>query len=84
MNIARIIDGTVVNVEVASQEWLDGQSMPGVEFVPYTAANPACIGYPYDPITGTFAQPEPEPVGRGSLDVPKDVDNTVTLDTVTP
>ena len=28
--------------------------------------------------------PDPTPEGRGALEVPKDVDNTVTLDTVEP
>jgi hypothetical protein len=55
MNIARIIDGTVVNIEVASQEWLDAQTDPGVALVPYTDAAPAYIGGTWD--GATFARP---------------------------
>lgn len=60
MNIARIEDGIVVNIEVADAEWLDAQTPPpGVALVPYTPDNPAFIGLGYDPETG-FEQPTPE------------------------
>ena len=47
----------------------------------------AGIGYGFDGVD--FIQPgeptpDPTPEGRGALEVPKDVDNTVTLDTVEP
>ena len=62
MNIARIIDGIVVNIEVADQEWLDAQDDPDVTFVPFTDAEPAAMGGTWD---GTvFAAPDvaPDPV----------------------
>lgn len=57
--IARIdkATGTVVNVEMAEQEWLDAHADdPDYLFVPYTDAEPAIIGLGYDPGTG-FEQP---------------------------
>ena len=48
MNIARIADGTVINIEVADQEWLDAQDDPAVLFVPYTDDAPARIGDTWD------------------------------------
>ena len=57
MNIARIVDGTVVNIEIASQEWLAAQDDPSVTFVPYTDDAPAYIGGTWD---GTaFTPPAP-------------------------
>ena len=58
MNIARVVDGIVVNIEVASQEWVAAQDDPGVAFIEYTDANPAHIGLAFDSKTGVFAQPE--------------------------
>jgi len=51
MNIARIINGTVVNIEVADQEWLDAQDDPDVTFVPYGDEAPAYIGGTWDGTT---------------------------------
>ena len=56
LRIARIIDGIVVNVEMASQDWLDAQDDPTVTFVEDDPAGSACIGLGYDPGTG-FEQP---------------------------
>ena len=47
MNIARIADGTVINIEVADQEWIDAQDDP-TAFVPYTDEAPARIGDLWD------------------------------------
>lgn len=47
MNIARIKDGLVINIEVADQEWLDAQGDPDA-FVPYTDESPARIGDHWD------------------------------------
>lgn len=48
MNIARVVDGTVVNIEVTSQEWIDAQDDPAVTFIPYTDDAPASIGGAWD------------------------------------
>lgn len=59
--IARIdkATGTVVNVEMAEQEWVDAHADdPDFVFVPYTAGNPAVVGLGWDPVTG-FEQPPP-------------------------
>ena len=47
MNIARVVDGYVVNIEIADQEWLDAQDDPSL-FVPYTDDAPARIGDTWD------------------------------------
>ena len=47
MNIARIKDGTVINIEVAGQEWIDAQDDPSA-FVPYADDAPARIGDRWD------------------------------------
>jgi hypothetical protein len=62
MDIARIVDGVVANLEVASLEWIEANADPEgrTVFVPYTADNPAVIGLGWDPIGG-FEQEPPEP-----------------------
>jgi hypothetical protein len=60
VNIARVIDGIVVNIEVASQEWLDAQDDPGIVFVPYTDADPAPTGGTWD--GKTFTAPDADPI----------------------
>lgn len=58
MNIARIKDGVVVNIEVASQEWIDAnQGVDGFTFAPYTDAEPVITGAAYDADAG-FTRPE--------------------------
>ena len=47
MNIARIVNGTVINIEVAGQGWIDAQDDP-TAFVPYPDAAPAVIGAAWD------------------------------------
>lgn len=47
MNIARIDNGTVINIEVATEEWLDAQEDRSI-FVPYTDEAPARIGDTWD------------------------------------
>jgi hypothetical protein len=55
MNIARISNGIVINIEVADQEWIDAQEDPAVVFVAYSDDAPAFIGAAWD---GTvFAPP---------------------------
>lgn len=56
LRIARIVGGTVVNIEMASQDWLDAQDDPAVTFVLDNPAAPAFVGLGYDPVTG-FEQP---------------------------
>lgn len=60
MNIARIdaATGVVVNVEVASLEWIAENADPAGPwiFVPYEDDNPAAIGGSWDPVGG-FAVP---------------------------
>lgn len=59
MDIARIKDGVVVNIEVADQDWLDAHAGdPEFTFVPYTPDAPARVGDTHDPDAG-FVQPEP-------------------------
>jgi len=63
MNIARISNGIVINIEVADQEWLDAQDQTDVTFIPYTEEAPARIGDTWD---GTVFVPPvivgPEPI----------------------
>ena len=62
MNIARIdrATGVVINIESASQEWLDAHADdPDFAFEPYVPVAPAFIGLGYDPETG-FEQPASE------------------------
>lgn len=60
MNVARVHNGVVVNIEVADTEWLRAaqatKNDDGVELIEYTDAAPAHIGYGYDRARG-FEQP---------------------------
>jgi hypothetical protein len=58
MNIARVVDGYVVNIEVADQEWIDAQDDPAVTFVPYIDDKPAYVGGTWD---GTQFMPPVSP-----------------------
>lgn len=61
MNIARIRDGVVTNVEVADQEWIDSnQDAGGFHFEPYTDEQPAHIGLAWSEADG-FEQPPADP-----------------------
>lgn len=58
MDVARIRDGIVVNIESASQEWLEANSNGGdFIFVPFTEENPAVIGLGWNEVDG-FEQDE--------------------------
>lgn len=72
MNIARVIDGFVVNIEVADEEWVAAHDgINGATFVPFGddpreaddagAANSPHIGLRFDAETGLFEQPMVEP-----------------------
>ncbi len=70
MNIARIdrATGSIVNIEVASREWLDDHADdPDFRFEPYTPTAPAVIGGTHDEMTG-FAKPETLTVTRDQLE----------------
>lgn len=58
MQIARIRNGIVVNVELADDDWLADGAGDDL-LVPYTDSNPASIGLGYDAETGVFEQPAP-------------------------
>jgi hypothetical protein len=64
MNIARVIDGIVVNLEVADQEWIDANtpSADGAVFVPVPDSVRGHIGLGWDEVNG-FEQP-PAPSGE--------------------
>lgn len=55
MQYAQIEQGRVVNIVAADPEWVAAQVG---EFVEFTDAQPAFIGFGYDPETG-FEQPPP-------------------------
>lgn len=61
LNIARIVDGVVVNIEVADQDWLQQNTAENGEFqlVVYHDENPAHIGLGWSLESG-FQQPEDE------------------------
>ena len=63
MNLARVRDGVVVNIEVADTEWLSAaqatKNDDSVELIEYTDDAPAHIGYRYNPEQG-FEQPPDE------------------------
>jgi len=65
VKIARLdmATGLVVNVEMASQDWVDAHADdPDYLFILDDPNQPAVIGYGWDPVTG-FDQPtEPEAV----------------------
>ena len=48
MNVARVVQGIVVNIEIADQEWVDEQNSknPDEQLIPYDEE--AAIGYSYD------------------------------------
>ena len=67
MNVARIKDGVVVNLEVADQAWItENDGVDGYTFIPYvldvpeversTAPPSPVIGLGFDPVTGLFEQ----------------------------
>lgn len=47
MNVARILDGIVINIEVADSEWFENNKVgpDGSILVPYSNENPAYIGF---------------------------------------
>lgn len=64
MEVARIKDGIVVNLEVADEAWVAANDgVDGYTFVPFdlyatdNAAPPPQIGLRFDPATGRFEQP---------------------------
>lgn len=63
MNIARVIDGIVVNLEVADQEWIDANtpSSDGAIFVPIPDWNPGHIGLGWNETDGFEQPPAPPP-----------------------
>jgi len=54
--IARIVDGVVVNIEMAYPDWIEQQADPA-KFVTYADEAPARIGDTYDPESGEFTAP---------------------------
>jgi hypothetical protein len=57
MNIARIADGVVTNIEVADDEWIAAnQGIDAFTFVAYTDENPGHIGLSWTEEEG-FEQP---------------------------
>lgn len=60
MHIARIKNGIVKNLEVASESWLQSQNTDEYTFVVYDPSIPfnlPRIGATYDHVTGEFEQP---------------------------
>ena len=62
MNIARVIDGIVINLEVADQEWIDANtpSPDGAIFVPIPDWTTGYIGLGWNKTDG-FEQPPTPP-----------------------
>lgn len=57
MNIARIADGIVINIEVADASWIaQNDGVDGLRFIPYTDEQPAWIGLAWSELDG-FEQP---------------------------
>ena len=62
MNIARVRNGIVENIEVATEEWLQNYSLETNEQVVLLSGQDAPhIGLSWSEATG-FEQPEPEPI----------------------
>lgn len=60
MNIARMKDGIVVNVESADANWIEAnEGVDGFTFLSYSDDNPAAIGGDY--VDGFFYPPQPFP-----------------------
>lgn len=55
-NVARVVNQTVVNIEVATPEWLDAYDGDDL-IVAYTAQTAPAIGWHYDETSGTFSPP---------------------------
>lgn len=55
---AHVVDGTVLNLIVADEEWVQSQENPE-QFVVYTNASPAYMGGQYN--NGFFYEPQPYP-----------------------
>ena len=53
-------ENIVINCIVADAEFVATQT--DKTYIEYTDENPAGIGYTYDPETGLFAPPAPEPI----------------------
>lgn len=60
MNIARIKDGTVINIEIADDEWTEQADDDEVTFIAYDDTNPAFVGLSWSQADG-FEQPPVEP-----------------------
>lgn len=63
MNIARVIDGVVVNLEVADQGWIDANtpSPDGAVFVQINDWETAHMGLRWDEVGGFEQPPSPPP-----------------------
>ena len=58
LNIARVVDGVVVNIEIANQDWFnENDNVDGIRFIPYVTENAAHIGFAWGEETG-FEQPD--------------------------
>lgn len=55
MNIGRIRNGVVVNIEIVDEQWVDDGSSDDV-LIPYTDEQPAFIGLGWSEVDG-FEQP---------------------------
>lgn len=60
MNIARVKNGLIVNIEVADQQWIDAQPVGEFEFIPYTEGDLVVVGDAYGPQVGFPPVPQPE------------------------
>lgn len=47
LKIARVVDGVVVNIEIATQEWLEENQnkQDAALLIPYTEEHPAFVGF---------------------------------------
>lgn len=59
MNIARIRDGIVINIETVDEDWSDPGNSDDI-LVPYTDNQPAFVGLTWTEADGFEQQPAPE------------------------
>lgn len=60
--VARVRDGRVENIEVATAEWIAGEEgRDGFTFVPYSDSECVNIGMRWSPTDGFYEEEEPLP-----------------------
>jgi hypothetical protein len=77
MNVARIVNGIVTNIEVREGEWIvENNNSDELRFLTFSVIQPAHIGFRWDEING-FEQPEIKLYASNSDPIVNDVTDEI-------